>query len=48
LFTDQQSAISVQEQRLEASVALVQALGGGWTTADLPSRGTLQSKLPFL
>jgi NodT family efflux transporter outer membrane factor (OMF) lipoprotein len=48
LFGDQQAAISVQEQRLEASVALVQALGGGWTTADLPSSGKLQSKLPFL
>ena len=48
LLTNQQAAISVQEQRLEASVALVQALGGGWTTADLPSAGKLQSKLPFL
>jgi outer membrane protein TolC len=38
----------VQEQRLVASVALVQALGGGWTAADLPSRGKLQSKLPFM
>ena len=47
LFGDQQAAISVQEQRLEASVALVQALGGGWATADLPSSGNLQSKLPF-
>jgi hypothetical protein len=32
----------------EASVALVQALGGGWTTADLPTGGKLQSKLPLL
>jgi NodT family efflux transporter outer membrane factor (OMF) lipoprotein len=48
LFTDQQAALSVQEQRLEASVALVQALGGGWTTAELPTRGGLQKKLPFL
>ena len=31
-----QSVISVLEQRLIASVALVEDLGGGWTTADLP------------
>jgi NodT family efflux transporter outer membrane factor (OMF) lipoprotein len=48
LLTDQEAALSVQEQRLEASVALVQALGGGWNTSDLPTRGALQSKLPFL
>ncbi len=48
LLTDQEAALSVQEQRLVASVALVQALGGGWTTADLPTRGGLQKKLPFL
>jgi NodT family efflux transporter outer membrane factor (OMF) lipoprotein len=48
LFTDQQAALSVQEQRLVASVALVQALGGGWNTGDLPSRNGLQKGLPFL
>jgi NodT family efflux transporter outer membrane factor (OMF) lipoprotein len=48
LLSDQEAQISVQEQRLVASVALVQALGGGWTTAQLPTRGGLQSKPPFL
>jgi outer membrane protein TolC len=48
LLSAQETALSVQEQRLVASVALVQALGGGWTAADLPSRGKLQSKLPFM
>jgi outer membrane protein TolC len=48
LFTDQQAQLSVQEQRLVASVALVQALGGGWTADQLPSRNKLQDKLPFL
>ncbi len=48
LFTDQEAALSVQEQRLVASVTLVQALGGGWQEADLPTRDGLQKKLPFL
>ena len=48
LLSNQETALSVQEQRLIASVALVQALGGGWTTNDLPTRNQLQSKLPFL
>ena len=48
LLGNQESSLSVQEQRLLASVALVQALGGGWSTADLPSRGSFQQGLPFL
>ena len=48
LLANQETALSVQEQRLVASVALVQALGGGFTTADLPSRDDLQKGLPFL
>ena len=48
LLGDQQSALSVQEQRLVASVTLVQALGGGFDTANLPSSDTLQQGLPFL
>ena len=30
------SSLAVQRSRLEASVTLIQDLGGGWTTADLP------------
>ncbi len=48
LLGNQETALSVQEQRLVASVTLVQALGGGFTAADLPSRGSLQKGLPFL
>jgi NodT family efflux transporter outer membrane factor (OMF) lipoprotein len=48
LLTNQEAALSVQEQRLIASVTLVQALGGGWSTLDLPSRGSLQKGLPFM
>ncbi len=48
LLADQQTDLLVQEQRLVASVALVQALGGGFSTLALPSRGSLQQGLPFL
>jgi NodT family efflux transporter outer membrane factor (OMF) lipoprotein len=42
LLTDQETALLVQESRLIASVALVQALGGGWDTSQLPSQHELQ------
>ncbi len=35
LLSDQQSALTIQQNRLVASVTLIEALGGGWTTADL-------------
>ncbi len=48
LLTNQEAALAVQEQRLVASVTLVQALGGGWSTLDLPSSASFQKGLPFL
>ena len=48
LLGSQQTALSVQEQRLVASVALVQALGGGFHAEDVPSKDELQKGLPFL
>jgi outer membrane protein TolC len=42
LLNDQETALQVQEQRLTASVALVQALGGGWDTSQLPTKQELQ------
>ena len=36
LLADQQAALSIQQSRLLASVALIAALGGGWQQADLP------------
>ncbi len=38
LLSNQQTALSVQQSRLVASVALIEALGGGWSTADLPKK----------
>lgn len=48
LLQDQQNALSVQQQRLLAAVALYQDLGGGFTAASLPSAAQLQSGLPFM
>jgi NodT family efflux transporter outer membrane factor (OMF) lipoprotein len=36
LLSAEQTALSVQQNRLTASVALIQALGGGWDTTQLP------------
>ena len=47
LLTDQETALLVQENRLIASVALVQALGGGWDTSRLPSQHELQKLHPI-
>lgn len=47
-LADEQAALTIQQDRLVASVALVQALGGGWTDAALPDRNALQRGIPFL
>jgi NodT family efflux transporter outer membrane factor (OMF) lipoprotein len=39
LLTAQQNLIVLEMQQMTASVLLIQALGGGWSTADLPSPG---------
>jgi NodT family efflux transporter outer membrane factor (OMF) lipoprotein len=41
LLSNEQTALAVQQSRLVASVALIEALGGGWSTADLPHRDNL-------
>ena len=48
LLTDQQTQLQVLEQRMVASAALIQALGGSWNKDQLPSRDSLQDKLPFM
>lgn len=35
--TGELTAIAIRGRRMAAAVLLVQALGGGWTTAELPS-----------
>ncbi len=48
LLQDQQSALTIQQQRLLAAVGLYQDMGGGFTEASLPSKAQLQAGLPFM
>ncbi len=47
-LSDAENALTVQQDRLTASVALVEDLGGGWDTAHMPSKDSLQTNEPFL
>ena len=42
-LSDQQTALSIRQSRLVASVALIQALGGGWDASALPEASTLHT-----
>jgi NodT family efflux transporter outer membrane factor (OMF) lipoprotein len=48
LLSDQQAALSIQQSRLVASVALIEALGGGWSTAALPDARWVKNANPWL
>jgi NodT family efflux transporter outer membrane factor (OMF) lipoprotein len=41
-LTAQQAALAVEENRYVAAIGLIQALGGGWTTAELPPMKSLK------
>ena len=36
-LTDRQTALTILQGRLAAAVGLIQAIGGGWSTSDLPA-----------
>ena len=40
-LTAEQTELDLRTQRLQASIGLIRAIGGGWTTADLPSEKAL-------
>jgi NodT family efflux transporter outer membrane factor (OMF) lipoprotein len=44
LLTNEQSALTVRQNRFLAAVALIQALGGGWDSGVLPSSVELESR----
>jgi NodT family efflux transporter outer membrane factor (OMF) lipoprotein len=43
LLANQQTAVNLRRQQMTASVQLIEALGGGWTSAQLPSPQQLLS-----
>jgi NodT family efflux transporter outer membrane factor (OMF) lipoprotein len=43
-LTNRETALQINESQLTSSVALIQALGGGWTSADLPSPGKVVAR----
>ena len=45
-LTDRQSALAILQSRLTTSVALLEALGGGWTAADLPAPRAVLARHP--
>jgi len=46
LFANQQALVQLRLQEMQASVQLVEALGGGWDTSLLPSKKAVQSVGP--
>jgi NodT family efflux transporter outer membrane factor (OMF) lipoprotein len=44
LLGDQVSALTIRQNRFTASVALIQALGGGWATTELPAAEPLKAE----
>jgi len=41
-LSNKQTALAILQTRLAASVVLIEALGGGWTAADLPSHDLIR------
>ena len=48
LLADQQTALSVQQSLVVASVTLIEAVGGGWNSGDLPSDGSMRAAHPLV
>jgi len=46
LFTNQQTAVDLRIQAMNANVQLIEALGGSWNASQLPAPGSLSAKTP--
>jgi len=38
----EQTALTIQQNRFVADIALIQALGGGWQSSDLPAKTAIR------
>jgi NodT family efflux transporter outer membrane factor (OMF) lipoprotein len=48
LLADEQSALTVRQNRFLAAVALIEALGGGWNATELPNSAELETLNPII
>ncbi|HEX3885553.1 MAG TPA: efflux transporter outer membrane subunit [Stellaceae bacterium] len=46
-LNDAESVVNIRQSQLVASVALIEALGGGWNAAELPSPAKIESDQPL-
>jgi len=46
-LNNEQTDLTILQNRLAASVALIQALGGGWTATQLPSDADVKERSPL-
>ena len=45
-LTNETTAVQIRGRRMSAAVLLIQALGGGWNVADLPSTQAVTEREP--
>ena len=46
-LTARRTVVAVQGERLVAAVTLIEALGGGWTDAQLPDKARIEADNPL-
>ncbi len=47
-LSNEQTLLSIQQNRMVDSVSLIEQMGGGWDVTDLPSKGSLQTNNPLV